>query len=261
MVETRLQQLAHFGQSVWYDNLSRDLLRQGRLASLIEQGVLGVTANPTIFEHALASSDAYDQEISELAWRGLGNHEIYERLIVQDVRAACDQMAPVFFGSGRNDGYVSLEVSPRLAHDPQGTVSAAEAYWAAVDRPNLMVKIPATKEGVTAVEEAITRGLNINVTLIFSAARYRQVMAAYCRGLERRLESGLPIADVRSVASFFVSRVDTEVDRRLDRLAVAADGELRRELASVHGTAAIANAAVAYAAFEDVFRGPRFETL
>ena len=261
MAENTLRQLAEHGQSVWYDNLSRDLIRSNGLKELIDLGVVGVTANPTIFEQAVSGSDAYDPEIADLARDGLSDEEIYDRLIVDDVQAACDLLAPVHRDSGGRDGYVSLEVAPRLAHDTVATVAAAQRYRQLVGRENLMIKIPATPEGVPAVEEDIAQGLNVNVTLIFAVARYREVMEAYCRGLERRLETGLEVSATRSVASFFVSRVDTEVDRRLDRLAEGADPERAAELAAAHGTAAITNAALAYRAFEEVMMGPRFARL
>lgn len=261
MAENTLKELAEHGQSVWYDNLSRELLRKGGLARLIEQGVVGVTANPTIFEHAVSGSDAYDSEIEALARAGRTDEEIYDQLIVEDVQAACDLLRPVYDRSQRRDGYVSLEVAPRLARDTERTVAAAQRYWQMVGRPNLMIKIPATREGVPAVEEAIARGLNINVTLIFAVARYHEVMDAYCRGLERRLEAGLPVDGIHSVASFFVSRVDTEADGRLDRLMTDADPERMARLKAARGTAAIANAAAAYNAFLEVVQGPRFAGL
>jgi transaldolase/glucose-6-phosphate isomerase len=261
MAENTLRQLADHGQSVWYDNLSRDLISSNGLRELIDLGVVGVTANPTIFEQAVSGSDAYDLEIASLSREGLSDEEIYDRLIVEDVRAACDILGEVHRRSGGRDGYVSLEVAPRLAHDTAATVAAAQRYRQLVGRENLMIKIPATPEGVPAIEEAIAQGLNVNVTLIFAVDRYREVMEAYCRGLERRLEVGSDLSGIRSVASFFVSRVDTEVDRRLDRLAEGADGDRARQLAAAHGTAAITNAALAYLAFEEVMRGPRFASL
>jgi transaldolase/glucose-6-phosphate isomerase len=259
--ENPLQRLAGAGQSVWYDNLSRDLLRKGELRRLIGLGVLGVTVNPTIFEKAVSEGAAYDDQIRELALAGRSTDEIYDQLIVDDVRSACDELLMTYQETGTLDGYVSLEVSPALARDARNTVAAAGRYWAAVDRPNLLIKIPATAEGVGAIEEALFQGFNVNVTLIFAGARYREVMEAYCRGLERRVEAGLPVEKIRSVASFFVSRVDTEADAQLDALAEHAEGERRRELEAARGKAAIANAAVAYQAFLEVFHGDRFRDL
>jgi transaldolase/glucose-6-phosphate isomerase len=261
MAKTALQRLADLGQSPWYDNLSRDLLRKGELRRLISLGVLGVTVNPTIFEKAVSEGDSYDEEIRELALVGRSTEEIYDQLIANDVRSACDELAETYKATNGRDGYVSLEVSPALAHDPRNTVAAAGRYWKVVDRPNLMIKIPATEEGVGAVEEALFQGFNVNVTLIFAVVRYREVMEAYCRGLERRLAAALPIAQIRSVASFFVSRVDTEADARLDALAEEAEEGQRAEILAARGTAAIANGAVAYQAFEEVFRGERFRAL
>jgi len=261
VAKNSLQRLADEGQSVWYDNLSRELLRRGELTRLIGLGVLGVTVNPTIFEKAVSEGDAYDDEIRQLALAGRSTEEIYDQLISDDVRSACDQLHTVYEETAARDGYVSLEVSPALARDPRNTVAAAGRYWKAVDRPNLMIKIPATQEGVGAIEEALFQGFNVNVTLIFAVSRYQAVMEAYCRGLERRLTAGLAIERLRSVASFFVSRVDTEADSRLDALAAEADGERRAALEAARGQAAIANAAVAYQAFEEVFRGQRFAAL
>jgi transaldolase/glucose-6-phosphate isomerase len=261
VAEDALQKLAREGQSVWYDNLSRDLLRKGELKRLIGLGVLGVTVNPTIFEKAVSDGDAYDAEIRELALAGRSTEEIYDQLIADDVRSACDVLEDTYRETEVRDGYVSLEVAPALARDARNTVAAAGRYWAAVDRPNLMIKIPATQEGIAAIEEALFQGFNVNVTLIFAVARYREVMEAYCRGLERRLEAGLDIHRVRSVASFFVSRVDTETDGRLDALAKEADGQRKSELEEARGKAAIANAAVAYQAFLEVFHGDRFRAL
>jgi transaldolase/glucose-6-phosphate isomerase len=259
--ENPLQRLAGAGQSVWYDNLSRELLRKGELRRLIGLGVLGVTVNPTIFEKAVSEGAAYDDQIRELALAGRSTDEIYDRLIADDVRSACDELLMTYQETGTLDGYVSLEVSPALARDARNTVAAAGRYWAAVDRPNLLIKIPATAEGVGAIEEALFQGFNVNVTLIFAVARYREVMEAYCRGLERRVEAGLPVEKIRSVASFFVSRVDTEADAQLDALAEHAEGERRRGLEAARGKAAIANAAVAYQAFLEVFHGDRFRDL
>ena len=261
MAENTLQQLAAEGQSVWYDNLSRDLLRKGELRRLIGLGVLGVTVNPTIFEKAISKGDAYDDQIRELALAGRSTEEIYDQLIVDDVRSACDELLPTYRETQARDGYVSLEVSPALARDARNTVAAAGRYWTAVDRPNLLIKIPATQDGVGAIEEALFQGFNVNVTLIFAVARYREVMEAYCRGLERRLEAGLAVEQLRSVASFFVSRVDTEADSQLDALAEHAEGARRTALEAAQGKAAIANAAVAYQAFLDVFHGDRFQKL
>ncbi len=261
MSETPIQQLAAFGQSVWYDNLSRRLLQDGELSRLIGLGVVGVTANPTIYQHALAEGQGvYDAEVGRLARLGRSAGEIYDQLIVEDVRSACDELRSVYDATGGRDGYVSLEVAPALAHDTDGTVGAAARYWGAVARPNLMIKIPATPEGVPAISATLARGINVNVTLIFAARRYQAVMEAFCAGLEARLDAGQPVEGIHSVASFFVSRVDTEVDRRLTALAEA-PGADRAGLEALMGRAAIANAKLAYQEFERVFRGGRFARL
>ena len=236
-------------------------MHKGGLKRLIGLGVVGVTVNPTIFEKAVSDGDAYDEQIQVLALAGRSTEEIYDHLISDDVRSACDELLPTYAVTQARDGYVSLEVAPALARDTRNTVASAGRYWTVVDRPNLMIKIPATSEGIGAIEEALFQGFNVNVTLIFAVSRYREVMEAYCRGLERRLEAGLPIQRVRSVASFFVSRVDTETDGRLDALAKDADGGRREALEKARGQAAIANAAVAYEAFRDVFHGDRFRAL
>ena len=251
MAESRLAALAARGQSVWIDLLSRELVRSGRLAALVaDDSVTGLTSNPTIFEKAIASGD-YDADIATR----LGAHEdarsVFFALAVGDVREACDVLAPAHAASGGRDGFVSLEVDPELAHDTRATVEQAVELHARVERANLYVKIPATREGLPAIEECIARGIPINVTLIFSLARYRDVVAAYQRGLSRlRIDGGDPGA-VSSVASFFVSRLDTEADRRLEQAG-------RNDLM---GRLGIASAKLAYAHFEQVFAGPIWERL
>ena len=250
--ENALVRLGALGQSPWYDYITRELMASGELAALVaDDGLLGMTSNPTIFEKAIAGSTDYDEDIRRLAAEGKGPEEIFEALAIADVRAACDAFAGVYARTGGADGLVSLEVSPDLARDAAATEAAARRLWAAVARPNLMIKIPGTVEGLGAIERCIADGINVNVTLLFSVTRHEAVMEAYLKGLERRAAAGHPLTGVASVASFFVSRVDTKVDPMLD-----AAGE-----ASLRGTIAIANAALAYAAFERVFRGPRWEAL
>ncbi len=247
-----LVRLGALGQSPWYDFITRELIATGELRALISNdGLLGMTSNPTIFEKAIAGSADYDEDIRRLAADGCDAEAIFEALAIADVRAACDAFRPVYEHSRGTDGLVSLEVSPTLARDGTATEAAARRLWAAVARPNLMIKIPGTVEGLGAIERCIADGINVNVTLLFSVARHEAVMEAYLRGLERRAAAGQPLAHVASVASFFVSRVDTKVDPMLDR---AGHGELR-------GTIAIANACLAYAAFERVFRGGRWDAL
>jgi transaldolase/glucose-6-phosphate isomerase len=250
-VNSRLAALTEAGTSVWLDQIRRNLIESGELERLMVQDSLrGVTSNPSIFEKAILGSDDYDAELEALAREGLDAHAIYDRIAVTDVQLAADVLRPVWDGTGGGDGFVSLEVSPVHALDTEGTLEQARYYWASVDRPNLMIKIPGTTEGVPAIEQAIYEGLNINVTLLFSVQSYANIAEAYIRGLERRLEEGKSL-DMRSVASFFVSRVDTEVDKRLTAM--------RRP--DLLGTAALANARAAYQAFKQVFYGERFASL
>jgi transaldolase len=250
-VNERLAALTAAGTSVWLDQIRRSLIEEGELERLIgEYSLRGVTSNPAIFEKAILGSPDYDSELRDLAEEGLGPREIYERLAIGDVQAAADVLRPVYDELDGYDGYVSLEVMPDLAHDTQATLAQARDYWQRADRPNLMIKIPGTEEGVPAIEEAIFEGINVNVTLLFSVEAYAKVAEAYIRGLERRREDGRSL-DVHSVASFFVSRVDSEVDKRLERSG-------RSELA---GRAGVLNARAAYARFKEIFHGDRFAEL
>src|SRR5215203_5466516 len=211
-----ISKLTQLGQSIWYDNIQRKLLESGELKAMIERGdIRGVTSNPTIFNNAIAKSTDYDSALMPLAWAGWDAEKIFWQLAVEDIRAACDEFAPLYEESNGGDGYVSLEVSPYIANDTEKTVAQAEQLWVRVARPNLMIKIPATPEGVPAIRKAIAAGLNINVTLIFSLARYAEVMNAYLSGLEDRATAAHPIDHIASVASFFVSRVDTKIDPKL----------------------------------------------
>ncbi|MGE0439522.1 MAG: transaldolase [Gemmatimonadales bacterium] len=247
-----LVRLGQLGQSPWYDFITRDLIASGTLARLIaDDGLLGMTSNPTIFEKAIAGSADYDDDIRRLAADGLEPGAVFEALAVADVQAACDAFRPVFDRTGGRDGHVSLEVSPTLAHDAAGTVTEARRLWEAVDRPNAMIKIPGTEAGLPAVAECIALGINVNITLLFSVTRYRAVIEAYLAGLERRVAAGQAIDRIASVASFFVSRVDGRVDAALDQ---AGPSPLR-------GTIAIANAALAYRAFEKAVASPRWAAL
>jgi transaldolase len=235
-----LRQLGELGQSIWYDFITRDLLRSGELERLIrEDGLRGMTSNPTIFEKAIAGSQLYDDDIRRLTEQGRGPSEIFEILAVADVQAACDLFLPVYRETHGRDGLVSLEVSPRLAHDTDGTIHEAERLWNAVGRPNAMIKIPGTAAGLPAITRTIAAGINVNVTLLFSVVRYAEVMEAFLQGLQQRLDRGLPLQSIASVASFFVSRVDSKVDPLLNR----------SDDAALRGTAAIANAAQAYRLF------------
>lgn len=236
-----------FGQSAWLDYLDRDLVTRGGLATLRDAGVRGVTSNPTIFHKAVSGSQDYDDTIRDLvqADHQIGAQQLYEWLIVQDVQMAADIMEPVYRSSDGGDGFVSLEVSPHLAYDGDATLAAARHLWRMVDRPNLMIKVPGTVPGLLAVETLIAEGINVNVTLLFSVARYRAVVEAYLRGLQRNPEP----AGVASVASFFVSRIDTKVDAALDQLH-------RPEARALQGTIAIANAKQAYQAFKQALDSP-----
>lgn len=259
-----LQQLADYGQSFWLDNLSRAIISSGELKRLIdEDGLRGITSNPSIFEKALAGTDEYDQEIEQLAGQGLSKEEIFERLAIEDIRQAADLLRPVFDAAGGGDGLVSLELPPYLATDTQRSISEAQRLFAAVGRPNVMIKVPGTPEGIPAIEELLARGVNVNITLLFSLSNYEQVMEAYLRGIERRAGQGQPVDGINSVASFFVSRVDTEVDKRIDKLLDQTSDESRRkELQSLQSTVAIANAKLAYQRFKQVFLdGERFQKL
>lgn len=254
-------ELLEVGQSLWYDNIQRSLLVNGELDGLIQEGeIRGVTSNPSIFEKAMAHSQDYDQELIELANRGLTAEQIYERLAIADIQAAADLFQRVYADTQGLDGYVSLEVNPRLARETEATVQEAERLWRQVDRPNLMVKIPATKQGLPAISQAIAAGVNVNVTLIFSLQRYAQVIEAYLEGLEKRLERGEDIKDLASVASFFVSRVDTKVDRRLEEI-LRREGPGAEGAVVLMGRAAVANAKLAYQQFLDIFEGERFTKL
>ncbi|HXW59487.1 MAG TPA: transaldolase [Solirubrobacteraceae bacterium] len=247
--QSPLRRLSELGQSVWVDFLSRESIRGGHLQSLIDDAaVVGATSNPTIFQKAMTASDAYDEQISEL---GAGDDagEIFWALAQRDVQDACDVFRPVWDGGGGRDGYVSLEVDPRLAYDTLASFREAMRLHEQVDRPNLMVKIPATKPGLAAIEDVIAKGRSINVTLIFSLARYAEVAESYVRGIERLVAEGGDPSNVASVASFFVSRIDTEADRRLER--IGGHDELK-------GRLAIANARLAYAHYKEVFAGDRW---
>jgi transaldolase len=251
-----LQRLSALGQSVWVDYLSRESIRGGHLQELIDDdSVVGATSNPSIFEKAMSTGDAYDAQINELAEQGRDVEQTFWALAEQDISDACDLFKPVWEASQQRDGYVSLEVDPRLAYDTLETFREAMRLHKTLAKPNLMVKIPATKPGLAAIEDVIAKGHSINVTLIFSLGRYAEVAESYVRGLERLVAEGGDPAKLASVASFFVSRIDTEGDKRLDALAEA---HRRDEL---KGKLAIANARLAYAQYLEVFSGPRWEYL
>jgi len=256
-----IEKLHSLGQSIWFDNIERKLLENGDLAAMISRGeIRGITSNPSIFNHAISNSQDYENALIPLAKTGKSKKEIYEALAVADIQAACDLFNPLYEQTRGEDGYVSFEVSPYLAKDSKGTIVEARRLWGLVGRPNLMIKIPATREGLPAITKAIAEGINVNITLIFSIDRYKQVMDAYMTGLEKRLEAGNPIDHVASVASFFVSRIDSNVDGRLQDLVD--EGKIllirAREL---FGKIAIANAKLAFDLHKKFFSGERWENL
>ena len=249
--DSRLAALGVLGQSVWLDSISREMLRSGELERYVEAGISGVTSNPTIFAKAILSGDSYDAQIDELVAHDADVDEIYTAVVTRDIRRACDVMAPTHRRSGGLDGFVSVEVSPELAHEAEATVAEARDWVKRVDRPNLLIKIPATRAGLSAIEAAIAEGISVNVTLIFSLERYLAVIDAYMSGLERFREAGGNPAAVNSVASFFVSRFDTEVDKRLGVIGTSQAGALA-------GRSAVANARVAYLEFLRAFSSDRW---
>lgn len=259
MKKNPLLKLESLGQSIWLDSLSRPMLTTGELQRLIaEDGLSGVTSNPAIFEKAIAESTDYDEAIRAMAGKGV--KDIYETLVVEDIRLAADQLRPVYNRLDGRDGFISLEVSPHLAHDTEGTLSEAHKLWAAVNRPNVFIKVPATTEGLPAIRELISNGINVNITLLFGLPRYRQVAESYIAGLEDRLTRGKLIDHVASVASFFLSRIDVMVDPILEKRMPAGgrNGQLAEYL---HGEVAISSAKVAYRVFKDIFRKASFSNL
>jgi transaldolase len=246
------------GVSIWLDDLSRDRIETGNLQEVVDtKGVVGVTTNPSIFQAALAKGDRYDADLRAHAARGASVDETVFALTTDDVRAACDIFRPLYDATDGVDGRVSIEVDPRLAHDTAATVAQAKQLAEAVDRPNVLIKIPATVEGLPAISQVLAEGISVNVTLIFSLDRYRGVMNAFLTGLEQAREAGRDLSTIHSVASFFVSRVDSEVDKRLD----AIEGDRAEEAKSLKGKAAVANARLAYQAYEEVFATPRWQNL
>ncbi|MDF5753720.1 transaldolase [Spongiactinospora sp. TRM90649] len=250
-----LDRLAAHGVAIWLDDISRDRLRTGNLADLVRtKNVVGVTSNPTIFAAALSKGDAYEGQLHDLRVRGVDVGEAVRAITTYDIRWAADVLRPVYDATGGVDGRVSIEVDPRLARETERTVAEARALWWLVDRPNLFIKIPATEEGLPAITAALAEGISVNVTLIFSLERYRAVLDAWLSGLEQAKANGLDVSSIESVGSFFVSRVDTEVDKRLDAVGTDAARELK-------GKAAVANARLAHAAFEDVIASERWKAL
>jgi transaldolase len=262
-MSNNLLEVMKLGQSIWFDNIRRAMISGGDLQKMVEEDDLrGVTSNPTIFEKAIVGSTDYDEQFRSLAESGQSATQIYEALVSQDIGRAADILRPVYDRTNALDGYISLEVDPRLAYDTKGTIEEAERLFKALHRPNVMIKIPASQEGLPAIEESIYRGLNINITMIFSIDNYLQVAERFIKGLERRAAEGNSIERIASVASFFVSRVDTAIDADLDKRALAAaTPEERQRLEGLRGRAAIANAKLAYEKFREIFHSPRFAAL
>ncbi len=256
-----LKKLSDFGQAPWLDDIRRSLIESGELDKLIdEDGLRGITSNPSIFEKAIADSDEYDGTIRELAQDGKETEEIYLTLATEDVRAAADRFRPLYDEHDGERGFVSLEVSPHLAHDTQGTVEEGRKLWKMLDRPNVFIKVPGTNEGLEAITQLISEGISVNVTLLFSLSRYREVTSAYLEGLEKRLEGGESVEGIASVASFFLSRIDALIDGKLDQIAEASpeDADTAKAL---RGEVAIASAKQAYQIYKEVFEGERFQAL
>ena len=259
-----IQKLTELGQSIWYDNIERKLLLDGTLAEMISKGeIRGITSNPSIFNKAISQSSAYDEQIKKLTEQGLSRESVYESLAINDIQTAADMFRALYDQTGGGDGYVSLEVSPYIAHDTNQTIREAKRLWDAVDRPNLMIKIPATEEGLPAVTETISAGINVNVTLIFSLERYAAVIEAYLNGLEKRLAEGNSIKNIASVASFFISRIDKKVDHKLEALLETAGPEDQECIGQVLGKIAVASGKLAFVDYERTFAdgSPRFGTL
>jgi transaldolase len=257
----RLVRLHAAGQSLWLDYIDRAMLHDGSLERRIRDDALtGMTSNPTIFEKALAEGEAYDTQLAA-ADAGLSAWELFELVETEDVRRACDLFLPVYEATRRADGYVSIEVSPGVSDDPDATIAEGRRLWATVARPNVMIKVPGTESGARAVRALLAEGINVNVTLLFSVEAHRRVIEAYLDALEERASQGLAVDHVASVASFFVSRVDGEVDKRLDAIAAQLPEERRAYVAALKGKAAIANARMAYRLFRELFSGPRWEAL
>lgn len=256
-----LHSLQSLGQAVWLDFISRELMASGELARRVGEGLHGLTSNPAIFEKAVAQGGDYARQARELASQGLDAKAIYERMAISDIRAAADALRTVYDSTRTADGYVSLEVSPTLAHDTAGTLEEARRLWREVDRPNLMIKVPGTAAGAPAIRDLIADGINVNVTLLFSQAAYREVAAAWLAGLQARHAQGKPVNRVASVASFFVSRIDTAVDAQLEAKIKTSDGAAKAELQGLRGKAAIANAKLAYRHYQDLISGAAWKSL
>ncbi|ABA21303.1 transaldolase [Trichormus variabilis ATCC 29413] len=264
MATNHLLEIKNYGQSIWMDNLNRDIIQSGELKNLVEnQGICGITSNPAIFEKAIADNVIYDADIEAGVRVGLPTYKIYESLIFADIRNACDILRPVYEASNKLDGYVSIEVPPTIAHDTQATINEARRYYQEIGRENVMIKIPGTEAGLPAVEQVIAEGINVNVTLLFSVQSYINTAWAYIRGLEKRLAEGKDISQIASVASFFLSRIDSNIDGKIDaKLARGIDDiSLEAKLVAVKGKVAIANAKIAYQEYKKIIESDRWQAL
>lgn len=264
MGENSVKKLLQLGQSTWFDNITRHMVQSGELQRLIvEDGITGVTSNPTIFQKAISGSKDYDASIREMVRQGIEEEkEIFLRLAMDDISKAADLLRPVYERSKGIDGFVSIEVSPDLADDTDRTVAEAKRIFSAIGKKNILIKVPGTKPGVPAIEQLTHDGVNVNVTLLFAVARYEEIAEAYIRGLERRVKEGKPIGEIASVASFFVSRVDTMIDPLLQTKLASAGGEAEKQrIKNLQGKAAVANAKLAYKKYRDIFWGKRFQNL
>lgn len=263
MATNHLLEIKQFGQSIWMDNLTRDLLKSGELKDMVEnKGICGITSNPAIFEKAIAGNVIYDADIEAGIKAKLPTYKIYESLVFDDIRNACDILRPVYDSSDKLDGYVSIEVPPTIAHDTEATIKEAKRYYAEIGRENVMIKIPGTSSGLPAVEEVIAEGINVNVTLLFSVESYIETFWAYIRGLEKRAAAGKDISNIASVASFFLSRIDSNIDGKIDaKLKGIDDANLSAKLTAVKGKVAIANAKIAYQEYKKIIRSDRWKAL
>jgi len=242
---SKIKELNQAGQSVWFDYIERSMVSSGELAEIVEEGITGVTSNPSIFQQAITGSEAYESDLQDLVAKTGDAKEIFEALAIADIQAAADVLRPIYDATDKSDGYVSMEVAPDLAHETEKTIAEARRLHAAIDRPNLMIKVPATKEGIEAIRQLTSEGISINVTLIFGLERYAAVKEAYMQGLEERVAKRKPVDDISSVASFFISRVDVNIDEQLEKLGDSAS--------QLMGKVAIANAKLAYAQFQEKF--------
>ena len=264
MATNHLLEIKEYGQSIWMDNLSRDIIQSGELKNLVEnQGISGITSNPAIFEKAIANNVIYDADIQAGVRAGKPTQEIYESLVFADIRSACDILRPVYDASNKLDGYVSIEVPPTIAHDTQATINEARRYYQEIGRENVMIKIPGTEAGLPAVEQVIADGINVNVTLLFSVQSYINTAWAYIRGLEKRSAQGEDISQIASVASFFLSRIDSNIDGKIDaKLARGVDDiNLEARLRAVKGKVAIANAKIAYQEYKKIIESDRWQAV